>query len=298
MRRNQLLHDADAYTTADVIDRIEPPKLADMNLKAYMRDRAMRGEAMSPAMNEALERTPEGKANIPWLAAALQAAERFSPEAMAAANFVGHRVPLRGALDRSPEARLARARELGFDVDNPLYVSALQPMDEFMPHGKFMGHKGISGISLADSPELASRYLDRYGDFNYKGEPFNKNMMKVYARKGETREFSKPLYDGVPTGNPLPENYSWPRSLEGVDTAVFPDSITRRGDVAHYPPNQGRPVIEGKEYILRDPSRVRSVNAMFDPRRINSRNLMAGLAGAAVIPGTVVGAGLNQLLQD
>ena len=92
MARNQLLEDADAYTTADIIDRIEAPKLADMNLKAYMRDRAMRGQVMSPAMNQALERMPEGPANVPWLAAALKAANEFSPEAMAVANFLGPKV--------------------------------------------------------------------------------------------------------------------------------------------------------------------------------------------------------------
>ncbi len=191
------------------------------------------------------------------------------------------------ALEMSPEARLARAREQGFDVDNPLYISSPHPITEFKPYGRSHGHKGISGISLSDKPELAARYLDRYPDLTPFGDSLPKNMMKVYIRPGELREFERPVPMRENMGSWIRDpDYKWPGSLDGVDTAVFPDYVTRQGPVEHrlLPPGGKRAdrVIEGKEYILRDPSRVRSVNAAFDPAMKDSANLLAGLAGGAV----------------
>lgn len=171
-------------------------------------------------------------------------------------------------------SQMTRANDMGFDTSKSYFVSALQPLDAFESHGKFMGHKGISGTSVSDKPELASRYLDRYGDNNYKGEPFNKNMMEVYIRPGNAEEFSKPIFSGIPMGAPLPKNYQWPSGMNGIDTAVFPDRITKRGDVAHLPEDTQRPFIRGTETILRDPSQVRSVNAEFNPAKASSRNLL------------------------
>lgn len=186
-------------------------------------------------------------------------------------------------LDMSREARMERARQMGFDTENPRYVSALQPIDEFEKHGKFMGHQGVSGISVSDKPELASRYLDRYGETDYQGKPFNKNMMQVYIRPGESAEFDAPLRSSVPMGHPLPEGYEWPKSLDGLDSVTFPDRITKRGHVAHLPADTTRPFIEGRETILRDPSQIRSVNAAFDPEQAHSANLLAANPGTEQI---------------
>ena len=184
-------------------------------------------------------------------------------------------------LDMAYEARMARAREMGFDVDNPLYVSTLRDVEAFNPYGRFRGHKGISGISLTDNPELASRYLDRYGEIDYKGEPFSKQMMKVLIRPGEFEGFDNPIPSEYMLGAPLPENYAWPPALENVDTAVFPDAVPRKGSVRHLDPGtQG--AIQGLEYILRDPTRVRSFSAAFDPQYSDSSDLMKARGGLAV----------------
>lgn len=184
-------------------------------------------------------------------------------------------------LDMGHEARMARAREMGFDVENPLYVSTLGDVAAFDPYGRFRGHKGISGISLTDNPELASRYLDRYGAIDYKGEPFSKQMMKVLIRPGELEGFDSPIPSEYMLGAPLPENYAWPPALENVDTAVFPDAVPRKGSIRHLDPGtQG--AIQGLEYILRDPTRVRSFTAAFDPQYSDSSDLMKARGGLAV----------------
>jgi hypothetical protein len=189
------------------------------------------------------------------------------------------------ALPADEASRHARARAMGFDVDNPLYVSAIQPIDAFDPHGKFGGHKGISGISLTDNPELASRYLDRYATHDSTGKPFQKNMMKVFIKPGVVRELDAPIPGGPKTGYPLPKDYKWPKSLDGVDTVIFPDAVNRPGkrdaEVAHRSQST-KTAIKGREYILRDPSRIRSVNAMFDPAEEASADIMASLAGRQI----------------
>ena len=184
-------------------------------------------------------------------------------------------------LDMAHEARMARAREMGFDVENPLYVSMLNDVTAFDPHGRFRGHKGISGISLTDNPELASRYLDRYGDFDYKNEPFSKQMMRVFIRPGAVESFDRPIPSQYTLGAPLPENYEWPPALDDVDTAIFPDAVSRKGRVRHLDPGT-KNAIQGLEYILRDPTRVRSFTAAFDPQYFDSPDLMKARGGLAV----------------
>jgi len=187
------------------------------------------------------------------------------------------------SLDMGTEARMARARDMGFDVDNPLYVSTLGDVAAFDPYGRFRGHKGISGISLTDNPELASRYLDRYGEIDYKGEPFSKQMMKVLIRPGEIEGFDNPIPSQYVLGAPLPEDYAWPPGLENVDTAVFPDAVPRKGAIRHLEPG-AQNAIEGLEYILRDPTRVRSFTAAFDPEYFDSPDLMKARGGRVAKP--------------
>lgn len=196
------------------------------------------------------------------------------------------------ALAMDEASRMARAREMGFDTSRPLYVSSLEPIEEFKPHGRFGGHKGISGISLTDNPEMANRYLDRFGDFRYDGKPFKKHVMKVYIRPGEISEFSGPLRGGPQTGAPLPDNYKWPAALDGVDTAIFPDAVNKRGGVKHV--EQGaKSSISGNEYILRDPSRVRLATAAFDPAKRGSSDLLAALGLGGLGYGLMSGSSTN-----
>jgi hypothetical protein len=168
---------------------------------------------------------------------------------------------------------------MGFDIDNPLYVSMLSGINAFEPHGRFAGRTGLSGISLTDNPRMAARYLDRFGDYDYRGEPFTKNMMQAFIRPGNIRVFDEPLRVGLPTGSPLPTDYAWPSWLDEVDTAVFPDALSNRGGVKHVSPSQ-RGAILGREYVLRDPSRVRSSFAAFDPDEVESPVLTKARGGA------------------
>jgi hypothetical protein len=69
----------------------------------------------------------------------------------------------------------------------------------------------------------------------------------------------------------------------GGKLAKTADRITARGGVGHVPDGSSRRAIEAKEYILRDPSRIRSVNAAFDPAKKDSANLLAAHASPAPV---------------
>lgn len=237
------------------------------------------------ALNRVKALASKNKAKIEERKAELEGAKSLAQE-------TGSKLPMDEA------SRMQRAREQGFDVDTPLYVSTLSDLEQFDKHGKFMGHKGISGVSLTDNPKMAERYLDRYGERNYKGEPFKKNMMKVYIRPGKVIELDKPLQSKIGMGFPLPEGYKWPKELDGYDTVVFTDRVSSTGDVAHAPPDdelgilreltddptyQGDALV-GREFIVRDPSQIRVAHAAFDPAQFSSSKLLAQETGGTFTP--------------
>jgi hypothetical protein len=219
----------------------------------------------------------------------LELAAKAAREAEGAAARKNYAVKPRQAkpavskLDMTEAARMERARQMGFDVDRPLYVSVLENTPQFRSQGIFGGHKGVSGVSLTDNPRMASRYLDRFGEHDYKQKPFSKQMMKVFIRPGNVREYQEPIKSSTKTGFPLPENYAWPEIMQGVDTAVFPDALSARGGVKHVSPDSPR-AIQGREFVLRDPSRIRSFSAAFDPEHAESADLMKARGGLAVKP--------------
>jgi hypothetical protein len=170
-------------------------------------------------------------------------------------------------------SRLTRARDMGFDTEQVLYHSSLQDVEQFTPHGNFAGHLGVSGVSLTDSPEAASRYLDRYGGFDSKQQPFSKNIIPVYIRKGAVLKADESPYKGRggPMGFPLPDGYVNPMIADKLNTLVVPDAISKKGSVKH---STAKNAIRSNEYIIADPKDIRSVFAAFDPANTDSTNLM------------------------
>lgn len=181
-------------------------------------------------------------------------------------------------LDMSLEARMARAEAMGFDTSKKLYHSTLADTKEFAPFGKFMGFTGTSGISVTDSPEMASRYLDRYAEFGWvDGKPnqaFQKNVIPVFIKPGKVLERNEPfpMPPGMRLGAPLPPGYVPAHKQMGYDTLVRDDAISRKGPVKH---SDAKNAIRGKEYVLTDPSQLRSIFAAFDPDNAASGNLLA-----------------------
>jgi hypothetical protein len=156
------------------------------------------------------------------------------------------------------EAAKKRAAELGYDTSKTWYHSSLEPLEKFKPTGEFMGRSGVSGIHLTDNPEMANRYLERYGEFNYKQEPFQKNVMPVYVKTQNVLERNEPFPTKLHLGSPLPADYKNPLPDMGYDALLRDEAINARGGVKHVDPS-ARGAITGKELILTDPSQVRSI---------------------------------------
>lgn len=194
-----------------------------------------------------------------------------------------------------------RARALGFTDD--VYHSSLKDVKAFEPHGKFAGHQGVSGVSVTDSPEMASRYLDRYADFGWvdgvPNQPFSKNVMPLMVRKGNSLEAAvSPYKSNARLGAPLPENYRNPMIDDGIDTLIVSDAISRKGAVKH---SEAKNAIRGNELIVSNPAQLRSRFAAFDPARVNQNDLLGradprllGLIAAGTATGATVAALRNK----
>lgn len=140
-----------------------------------------------------------------------------------------------------------------------LYHSSLKNIDAFDPHGQFMGHTGTSGISLTDSPEMASRYLDRFDSHGFvdgvPNQPFQKNIVPVYAKINNVLERNEPFHSNIGMGSPLPKDYVPAHKKLGYDTLVRDDAISRKGVVKH---SIAKNAIRGKEYVLTSPNQIKS----------------------------------------
>lgn len=236
------------------------------------------------------------------------------------ANPVGAAVS--GSLPMDEASRLARAREMGFDTDTPWYHSSLKPLDEFTPHGKFMGKWGVSGTSLTDNPEMASRYLDRYGDIGWvDGKPnqeFQKNIMPLYVRGDmKIKDLDAPIAQNLGLGYPLPKNYTWPPELDGYDAVRVRDAINVPGKpagseaellselgfddlaekVQHTSLNDPGG-IQGRELIVRNPSHIRSKFAAFNPADADKAGLLLSDTGKPSLWGSAITGANNKALSD
>lgn len=140
-----------------------------------------------------------------------------------------------------------------------LFHSTLSDTEKFNPVGKFMGYTGTTGISLTDNPEMASRYLERYASHGYvdgvPNQPFEKNVMPVYAKLGKVIERDEPFKVDIGLGFPLPKDYIPIHKKMGFDTLIRNDDISKKGAVKH---STAKNAIRGKEYVLTSPSQIKS----------------------------------------
>lgn len=219
-----------------------------------------------------------------------------------------------GALDMSHEARMQRAREMGFD--NPWWRGDSSDFNEF--DAAYMGTKhgtaeepdaiGVSGFDFTRSKPLAEWHADGGVTRNF--------LVKEFDKDGSPRVFA--LDDLVLFEPDISERLSR-LGIKIDDKTTFADVIrmTGGGDsarealmssgVAGVYHNMDKGYANGDTSSVRifDPRNIRSVNAAFDPAKADSANLLAADQARASLPGTVVNAledgqdtdSLNQLLR-
>lgn len=175
------------------------------------------------------------------------------------------------ALDMSAEARMARAKEMGFDTENVLYHGTGKDFQEFDPGTRGNGTR--RNIYLTDNPEIADIYANsqNYG-LKGGGAPM---IYPLYAKA------EKPLVvsDKGPDGS-----FGWVSdnlaAALGVDSpaagkyATLYDEARRQG----YDQVQIREMTDlggpQTQYIPLRPEYIRSVNAAFDPARAGENGLL------------------------
>lgn len=231
----------------------------------------------------------------------------------------------------SQAARMQRAQEQGYDVDDILYHGTDQEFDEFNVAGR--GKTAGSGAFFTSNPKLAETYLSSWGG----------RILPVLTRKKDFPVIRVAPYDDgeIPNWNEISRaNFPVIEYPDGTQDDLFDVldlyDVTSTDEIAAAAREMGFPgiTIEGirdagpnshvynaKEYLknkygidvandfsnvtgnqfaearryvdemykkpasitaIFDPSRIRSVNAAFDPAKRGSSNLMAGVAGTAV----------------
>ena len=153
------------------------------------------------------------------------------------------------SLDMSEAARMARAKEMGFDTDRVLYHGSQSKFSEFDPS---LGHE--YGIFLSPNKGYAQPYagLSERGTRNQPGAYFVR--AEKVARPHSTEDLAQ----------------SANKHLTKADA----DRLRAQGIDAIEPK-------EVPEFVLFDPAKIRSVDAAFDPAKRDSADLLASSPSAS-----------------
>ena len=169
-------------------------------------------------------------------------------------------------------SRLARAREMGFDVDDVQYhgtAPSIYSDDNFSPDitAFIPGVKGQLGAGVYVAPDVrkankfASASEVNRGDFDpNKAVPKGGSVLPVYIRSSN------------------PASYGEMRNAQyGLDNVSGFNDLSMRGTQALS--DEGfTGVRTGNEENVFDPSNIRSTNARFDPRLSKLENILASTA--------------------
>lgn len=163
------------------------------------------------------------------------------------------------------EARLARAKEQGFDVDTPLYHGTDKDFAEFKPSYGTKAWLG-EGVYLTGSPATASKYA---------GLKDGTNVKPIFARLNHPYTFN--LDSGVrgPLSMLIDDDAMLRPHVTDKMVRSVTDQLKRDGydgvKMVSGPKGEERVM----ELVVFDPANIRSVNAAFDPDYAGSANLLA-----------------------
>jgi len=202
--------------------------------------RRLAGEVEARAVQARMNMTPEERRNTPpWQSYDVPEDQQIVRSADAVMYALSQDMePVTPGLDMSREARMERARQMGFDTSRVLY------------HGTWREFSAFDGGSLAwfsDQQTIAADY--------------GRNQIAAYVRAPRILVHdvaAKPNFDWRPIVSQA--------KRDGYD-AVRLDNKPDRGSDA--PQTQ---------FVIFDPTNIRSVNAAFDPAHADSPNLMYAFA--------------------
>lgn len=183
-----------------------------------------------------------------------------------------------GELPMDEASRMARAREQGFDVDSTLYHGGQSDILSFLPD------RGGS-VYLTDDPSIADIYAENASSRRPNMVNSGPNVMPVMVRGNFL-----PVSDLGPDGGNgwISDNLGEALGFDSQSVPAGRRAIALNDEARR----QGVDVVEMRDYSdlggkqtqykVLNPQNIRSTNAAFDPDQINSPNLLAGGAAAAV----------------
>ena len=189
-------------------------------------------------------------------------------------------------------SRMQRAKDMGFDTDTTYYHGTGADFDSF--------REGYGGVYFSDSPSYADRYTGSVDQLAPRSDteagrniiPTNLGVQNTFDTRipGHRKIYEEQFLNKWGNATPLRDD-GLPDWVEADDFQEFFDAEGLPFDsaiVGEPPTSMPDGTFKPESSLLvTDESKIRSVNAAFDPAKKGSSNLLASMGA-----GTAVGAGL------
>lgn len=195
-------------------------------------------------------------------------------------------------------SRLARAKEMGYDIDKTLYHGTSSPenFSEFKP-----STQGLDGsaVYLAKEPKMAGQYsagAQGANDPTTLRQPQNARTIPVHIKTNtvfdvnnmdDLRSLLQKENIPVPVGDlPYLKFFDlMQKKYPNVDISNpdIPQSIQNLTKKHGY-----GGIADGSQVAIWDPKNIRSTSAVFDPTKKDSKNILSGMVGAGLIGGAAM----------
>lgn len=203
-------------------------------------------------------------------------------------HFLKKKLEQPEGLDMSEAARMARAKEMGFDTGKTYYHGTKANIDEFkLPKKASNGSAFGEGVYLTDAPYEANHYaMDMSpGESGSNVLPVHHNLKNPFDLDANVDpKFIEYLKENkvLPQSylNQVKDNFGlYGKLVNKLDGHEYTELLKKAGyDGVSNAPGKG-----GYINVVFDPSQIRSKFAAFDPSKSGSGNISAGLAGAALL---------------
>ena len=175
----------------------------------------------------------------------------------------------RGDLPMDEASRMERARDQGFDPENPVYHGTSDDIKAFEYATMGLRDPGFigRGVYTTSEPKIAASYASRIAPrrLNAAGP----NVLELLTRGGNYQQLS--LEEKVQLGQAIKNNPEIAQNLT--------DELMSRGMIGAEVRDATGALIERANY---NPSDLRSPRAAFDPDQMGSANLLASPAAAGI----------------
>jgi hypothetical protein len=182
----------------------------------------------------------------------------------AEANSLRTGIYRRRPLSMDTEARMARAKEMGFRTNMPLYHGSGSEFSAAQAIPTTAAGMETPGVSLAFDPQVANEFATARGS--------EKTNPQVYPLLHRAERPTSLTLDGSETHGQVVATLR--DAFDAGYDAVMVRNYTSPGGIG------GQNIV-----IVRDANQLRSPNAVFDPARKFDPHLLAGISGLSVLPG-------------